>query len=104
MAEQIIFIIVLITAGYVFFNRIRFVVNNIRLGKKQEIHDYPGTRFRNLLLIAFGQKKMFKRPVPAFLHLFVYIGFLVINIEVLEFVIDGITGSHRTFSPYLGSF
>jgi ferredoxin len=103
MAEQIIFIVVLLTAGYVFYNRIRFVVNNIRLGKKLEIKDHPKSRFRNLLLIAFGQKKMFKRPVPAFLHLFVYVGFLVINIEVLEFIIDGVTGSHRIFSPYLGS-
>lgn len=104
MAEQIIFIVVVLTAGYVFFNRVRFVVNNIRLGKKLKIDDHPGARFRNLLLIAFGQKKMFKRPVPAILHLFVYVGFLVINIEVLEFVIDGITGSHRVFSSYLGSF
>jgi ferredoxin len=103
MAEQIIFIVVLLTAGYVFYNRIRFVVNNIRLGKKLEIKDHPKSRFRNLLLIALGQKKMFKRPVPAFLHLFVYVGFLVINIEVLEFIIDGVTGSHRIFSPYLGS-
>jgi len=104
MAEQIIFIVVVLTAGYVFFNRVRFVVNNIRLGKKLKIDDHPGARFRNLLLIAFGQKKMFKRPVPAILNLFVYVGFLVINIEVLEFVIDGITGSHRVFSSYLGSF
>ena len=56
------------------------------------------------MLVAFGQKKMFKRPVPAILHLFVYAGFLVINIEVLEFILDGIAGTHRVFAPYLGSF
>lgn len=103
MAEQIIFVVVLLTAGYIFYSRVRFVVKNIRLGRKLDIKDNSGARFRNLLLIAFGQKKMFKRPVPALLHLFVYIGFLVINIEVLEFIIDGVSGSHRIFSPYLGS-
>jgi heterodisulfide reductase subunit C len=55
-----------------------------------------------MLLVAFGQKKMFKRPIPAILHFFIYVGFLVINIEVLEFVIDGIAGTHRIFAPYLG--
>ena len=57
-----------------------------------------------MLLVAFGQKKMFKRVVPALLHFFIYAGFLIINLEVLEFVIDGIFGSHRIFAPYLGSF
>ena len=57
-----------------------------------------------MLLVAFGQKKMFKRVVPALLHFFIYAGFLIINLEVLEFVIDGIVGTHRIFAPYLGSF
>src|SRR5690606_27968773 len=68
------------------------------------INDRKPERWKNLILVAFGQKKMFKRPVPAILHLFVYIGFLVINLEVLEFVIDGIAGTHRIFAPYLGNF
>lgn len=57
-----------------------------------------------MILVAFGQKKMFKRFIPAFLHLFIYVGFLVINLEVLEFIIDGLVGTHRIFAPYLGSF
>ena len=57
-----------------------------------------------MLLIAFGQKKMFKRLIPAVLHLFIYVGFLVINLEVLEFIIDGLLGTHRAFAPFLGSF
>ncbi len=57
-----------------------------------------------MLLIAFGQKKMFKKPLPAVLHLFIYVGFLVINLEVLEFIIDGLLGTHRIFAPYLGGF
>lgn len=104
MIEQTAFVIVLLTAGYFIFSRVRFIRANILMGKKAEITGNPGRRFRNLLLIAFGQKKMFKKPVPAFLHLLVYGGFLVINIEVLEFIIDGLLGRHRTFSPYLGSF
>ena len=57
-----------------------------------------------MLLVAFGQKKMFKRPIPAILHFFIYVGFLIINLEVLEFVIDGFAGTHRIFAPYLGGF
>lgn len=57
-----------------------------------------------MLLVAFGQKKMFKRPIPALLHLFVYVGFCIINIEMLEIVIDGLFGSHRVLSSVLGGF
>jgi ferredoxin len=104
MAEQIAFILVLVTAVYFIAKRVRRIRKNIGLGKNVEIKGQPQKRLRNLLLIAFGQKKMFKRPVPALLHLFVYLGFLIINLEVLEFIIDGIAGSHRIFAPYLGSF
>jgi len=104
MPQQIAFVIVLVTAVYILVKRITFIRKNIRLGKKIEICGHPEKRLRNLLLIAFGQKKMFKRAVPAILHLFVYLGFLVINIEVMEFMIDGLAGTHRIFSPYLGTF
>jgi heterodisulfide reductase subunit C len=104
MIAQIAFIVVLLTAGYLLYNRILFIRKNIQLGKDAEIKGDRRKRLRNLLLIAFGQKKMFKRPTPAILHLFLYVGFLVINLEVLEFVIDGITGSHRVFQPFLGGF
>jgi ferredoxin len=103
MVQQFAFIIVLLATGYFIYNRIRFIAGNIRLGKEADIKGDRSKRWRNLLLIAFGQKKMFKRPIPAILHLFVYVGFLVINLEVLEFIIDGIAGTHRVFLPYLGS-
>jgi heterodisulfide reductase subunit C len=77
---------------------------NINLGKQNEIKDHPSERLSNMLLVAFGQKKMFKRFIPAFLHFFIYVGFLVINLEVLEFLIDGLLGTHRIFAPYLGGF
>lgn len=102
MVEQIVFALVLVIASYFLYRRIAFIRNNIRLGKSTAVHDRRSERLRNMLLVAFGQKKMFKRPWPALLHLFVYVGFLVINIEVLEFMIDGLTGNHRTFAPYLG--
>lgn len=57
-----------------------------------------------MLLIAFGQKKMFKRIIPAFLHFWIYAGFIIINLEVLEFILDGVLGTHRLFAPLLGSF
>lgn len=104
MAEQIVFIFVVITAGILLFRRIHFIRKNIQLGRDAKIADRKADRWRNVLLIAFGQKKMFSRPVAGILHLFVYVGFLVINVEVLEFIVDGITGTHRAFLPYLGSF
>jgi heterodisulfide reductase subunit C len=104
MIQQILFFIVLATAGYFITKRIGFIRSTIRLGKKVDIDDRKDERMKNVLLVAFGQKKMFKKFIPAFLHLFIYVGFLVINLEVLEFVIDGLAGTHRIFAPYLGSF
>lgn len=104
MIQQIAFVIVLGVAVWIIRKRVIFIRRNIGLGKKGVIADRIPERINNVLLVAFGQKKMFKRIVPAILHLFIYVGFLVINLEVLEFVIDGLTGKHRIFAPYLGSF
>lgn len=104
LIQQILFIAVLGITAFFLRKRILFIRNNIRLGQKDVSTENKPQRLKNLLLIAFGQKKMFKRPIPAILHLFIYVGFLVINIEVLEFVIDGVVGNHRTFAPYLGGF
>jgi ferredoxin len=71
---------------------------NILLGKDADFSDHSGERWRNVLLLAFGQKKMFRNPLVAVLHFFVYAGFIIINIEVLEIVIDGVFGTHRIFS------
>jgi heterodisulfide reductase subunit C len=104
MIQQIAFLITLGLAVYFIRKRVLFIRNNIRLGKKAEIADRTGDRLQNMLLVAFGQKKMFKKPIPALLHFFIYVGFLVINLEVLEFIIDGLAGTHRIFAPYLGGF
>lgn len=104
MIQQIAFLIILAVTGYLLYVRVRRIVGTIRLGKDIATNDRKNERWKNVLLVAFGQKKMFKRVVAAILHLFVYIGFLVINLEVLEFVIDGVAGTHRIFAPYLGGF
>lgn len=104
MIQQILFLIVLAAAGWFITKRVGFIRRTINLGKKILINDRKDERTRNVLLVAFGQKKMFKKFIPAFLHLFIYVGFLVINLEVLEFMIDGLAGTHRIFAPYLGGF
>src|SRR5579859_2819574 len=100
--QQILFILTLVAAGFFIRRRIFRIRDNVRLGKKNEINDRKNERLSNMFLVAFGQKKMFKRILPACLHFLIYVGFLVINLEVLEFVIDGVSGTHRIFAPYLG--
>ena len=84
---------------YFFVRNIKKLKRNIRLGVKTKTEGSIKQRWLNVLLIALGQKKMFNRPISAFLHFIVYIGFILINIEVLEIIIDGIFGTHRFFSP-----
>lgn len=100
--QQILFVITLAIAVYFIRKRVLRIRGNIQLGKKHNTQGDSGARLQNMLLIAFGQKKMFKKLIPATFHFFIYVGFLVINLEVLEFVIDGIAGTHRIFAPYLG--
>jgi ferredoxin len=100
--QQIVFIITLAAAVFLIRKRVLRIRSNIRLGKEFELTGDSGQRIKNTMLIAFGQQKMFKKFIPAFLHFFIYAGFLVINLEVLEFVVDGVLGTHRVFAPYLG--
>jgi ferredoxin len=104
MIEQIVFILTLAAATFIITRRVSSIRKNVQIGRTTLPQDRPADRLRNMILVALGQKKMFKRITPAILHLFVYVGFLVINLEVLEFVIDGLAGTHRIFAPYLGSF
>lgn len=100
--QQIFFLLILLAAGYFFFKKAKEIYRNIKIGKKETINDQPNVRWKNVLILAFGQKKMFKRLIPAVLHFFVYAGFIILNIEMLEIVLDGILGTHRLFAPYLG--
>ena len=101
MLQQILFLSTLVVAAWVIRRRINFITDAIRLGKKTTVSRDP-RRIRNLLLIAFGQRKMFTKPIAACMHLLIYAGFILINIEVLEFIIDGLLGTHRVFAPILG--
>lgn len=102
--QQIIFVIILGIVGWLVFKRARLIRNTILLGRDEDRTDQPALRFSMMLRIAFGQKKMFDRPLIGMMHFVVYAGFLLINIEVLEIVLDGILGTHRLFAPFLGSF
>lgn len=103
IVAQVAFVLILVVTAFFVRQRIIFIRKNISLGKNIEATGPTSDRWQNVLLIAFGQKKMFKRWIPAVFHFFIYVGFLVINIEVLEFIIDGIAGTHRIFAPYLGA-
>lgn len=92
---QIMFVIILVISVYFFARKVRQIRRNILLGRDSDFSDNKDLRWKNLLLLAFGQKKMFRNPLVAVLHFIVYAGFIIINIEVLEILIDGIAGTHR---------
>jgi len=101
--SQIIFLLLVTFAVGLFVRNMKRLIRNVKLGKPNWPNDQPNERWRRVLLNALGQKKMFKRPVPAILHFFVYAGFIIINVEILEIIIDGLFGTHRIFAPIIGS-
>ncbi|WP_448700411.1 4Fe-4S dicluster domain-containing protein [Mucilaginibacter sp. AW1-3] len=102
MIAQILFFVILAAAIYLFSKNVIKVRRNILLGKDTNRNDNPALRWKTMAKVALGQTKMVKRPFAALLHLFVYVGFVIINIEVLEILIDGLFGTHRIFSGFLG--
>ena len=102
LLQQIVFFILLGSAVYFFTKKIREIRRNILLGKDEDFSDHPGKRWNNVLLLAFGQKKMFRNPLVAVMHFVIYAGFIIINLEVLEIVLDGLLGTHRLFSHWMG--
>jgi heterodisulfide reductase subunit C len=102
MIAQAIFIIILGAAVYLFSKNAGKIRRNILLGKDTDRSDQPEKRWKVMAKVALGQTKMVKRPVAAIMHFFIYVGFVIINLEVLEIMIDGIVGSHRIFSRPLG--
>jgi heterodisulfide reductase subunit C len=101
--DNLTFAILLIIGIGFFVKNSKKIIRNIKLGKNIDRFDLPNERFKNMLKIALGQSKMVKRPIAGILHIIVYAGFIIINIEVLEIIIDGLFGTHRVFSV-LGSF
>ncbi len=101
---QILFILLAAVASYFFTKKLKEISRNIKLGKDEDFSDNKNLRWKNVILLALGQKKMFKNMPVAIMHFIIYAGFIIINIEVLEIVIDGLAGTHRIFAPYLGGF
>lgn len=99
--QQFLFLILGAAAIWLFSRKIGELRRNINLGQPEDFSGRQPERWKNVFLLAFGQKKMFKKPLVAFFHLIIYAGFIIINIEVLEIVVDGLFGSHRVLAPVL---
>lgn len=95
---QILFVVLSAVAVYLFAQKAGEIKRNIFLGKEEDFSDNKPLRWKNLLLLAFGQKKMFNNPLVAVMHFIIYAGFIIINIEVMEIVLDGLLGKHRLFA------
>lgn len=102
MISSIIFLIVLAITVFLFYRSVSIIIKNIKLGKPFDIKDQKEKRWKTMFLVAIGQSKMVKKPVAGVLHIMVYVGFIIVNVEMLEIMLDGITGSHRIFAflPY----
>lgn len=103
MIGQLIFALIFVAAVWWFSKNVKTIRRNILLGRDTDRSDNPALRWKTMAKVALGQSKMVKRPVAAVLHILVYVGFVIINIEVLEILTDGLFGSHRIFSHPLGS-
>ncbi|MBU2045930.1 MAG: Fe-S oxidoreductase, partial [Bacteroidetes bacterium] len=103
MIAQIIFLIIFLAASILFTIQVRKIIRNINLGKDINRSDHTTERWKVMAKVALGQTKMVRRPIAGIMHIFVYLGFIIINLEVLEIIIDGLFGTHRIFS-FLGSF
>src|SRR5664279_5143306 len=102
--QQILFILLTVSAILLFAKKAKEIYSNINLGHDEDLSGNPGKRWKNVLLLALGQKKMFRYPLVGMMHFVIYAGFIIINIEILEIVLDGIFGTHRMFANTLGSF
>ena len=101
--SQIIFLLSFVFASFLFAKNFRRIFRNINLGKDINRSDNKKLRWKTMIKVALGQSKMTSRPIAGFFHILIYIGFVIINIEVIEIVIDGIFGTHRVLS-FMGSF
>ena len=101
---QIIFLAFACIAIGLFTKNLIQIRRNIFLGKSEDLSDQPSKRWKNVLLLALGQKKMFKNKLVAIMHLIIYLGFIIINLEVVEIILDGLLGTHRLFLEVLGNY
>ena len=101
--SNFIFLIIFCFSIFLFFRNIKKIIRNINLGRDNLVFTDKKERWKRVFFIAFGQSKMFKKPLVAILHLIVYFGFIIINIELIEIITDGLFGTHRVFS-FMGMF
>lgn len=101
--DNLLFAVLLFIGVGFFVRNIKKLSRNIKLGKKIDRTDNADERLKNMLMIAMGQSKMVKRPIAGLIHIVVYVGFIIINIEVIEIVIDGLFGTHRVLR-FAGTF
>ena len=95
-----IFFAILLIIGFGYFTiNVKKLIRNINLGQDVNRSDKVSERWKNMAMIALGQSKMVKKPIAGFLHVIVYVGFVIINLELLEIIIDGLFGTHRIFAP-----
>ncbi len=98
---QVLFVLLSGVSVWLFSKKAAAIRRNIFIGKAEDLTDNPGQRWKNMLLLAFGQKKMFNNPLVAVMHFIIYAGFIIINIEVLEIVLDGLLNQHRLFATLI---
>jgi len=101
--DNLLFALILILGFGFFISNVKKLIRNIKLGRDINRNDNPSERWKNMAMIALGQSKMVKRPIAGFLHIIVYVGFVIINLELLEIIIDGLFGTHRVFA-FMGGF
>jgi heterodisulfide reductase subunit C len=104
MISSLLFSLVFLSASVFFAWHVRNIRKAILLGRAIDRTDRKADRWKTMILVALGQKKMFTRPIPALLHLCLYVAFVITQIELIEIVVDGVSGSHRVFRPMLGGF
>ncbi|MFM8513776.1 MAG: Fe-S oxidoreductase, partial [Bacteroidota bacterium] len=102
LLQSLLFVAVLVTGLYPFVRRIQRIRANIFRGQGSPASDRPALRWRQMARVALGQSKMGSRPVAAFFHVLIYVGFVLINLELLEILTDGLLGTHRILSKPLG--
>ena len=104
MIEQLLFALLLATGIGMFARRIGFIRRNIAMGRDVDRSDQPSERWKVMARVALGQGKMIARPVAGVMHILIYVGFVVINLEMLEIVLDGLLGTHRLFAGLGGVY
>jgi len=102
--SSIIFLVLLVGSSAFFAYKVRQIIQNIKLGRSVNRTDNKGERLKTMIMVALGQSKMVSRPIAGIMHIFIYVAFVITQIELIEIIVDGASGSHRIFAPYLGGF